>query len=115
MTPETPDETARAPKLDDIFTALSHSTRRHVLSTIGERNPRTSGELEPEELVGSEDERERYRLELYHNHLPSLDAAGFIDWDSETDSITRGPRYDEIRPVIRLMDDHRDVLPGDWP
>lgn len=82
---------------------------------ISERNPRKREELEAETLSENSDGFKRSHAELYHNHLPALDAAGFIDWDPETDAVTRGPYYEDIRPLLQLMHDHQDELPEDWP
>lgn len=115
MAPHTRDTADGRLTLDEVFSALSHSTRRHVLSTIAEHDPRRGGEMDPEDLLEGDETPQHRHLELHHNHLPSLDAAGFIDWDPETDTITRGPRYEDIRPVIELMRTHQDELPDDWP
>lgn len=101
--------------LDAVFSALAHSIRRDVLSMIVARNPRKGGEFESDDLVESSGEPERHYLELYHNHLPRLDEAGFIEWNQETDTILKGPNFEGIRPLIELVQDHEDELPEDWP
>jgi hypothetical protein len=65
---------------------------------------------------GSESDRERERLavELRHNHLPRLDGRDVIDWDTEADTVARGPTFDELRPLVELIDEHGDELPGRW-
>lgn len=55
------------------------------------------------------------RTTLYHRHLPKLAEAGYIEWNRDTDTIRRGPNFDEIGPVLRLMADHEDELPTEWP
>jgi len=32
------------------------------------------------------------RLELYHRHLPALEAAGLVDWNQEDETVTTAPR-----------------------
>ncbi|MFC7096278.1 DUF7344 domain-containing protein [Halobaculum marinum] len=103
--------------LGDYFTVLSDGHRRRLLVALMQSNPRDESELHSEsvvdELTDEDDQFLRHRL--HHVHLPKLNAAGFISWDRERDVITRGPRFDEIRPLLRLMERHADELPDDWP
>lgn len=41
-------------------------------------------------------------------HLPKLVEYGFAEWDRDTMVVTKGPRFDEIRPFLELLDDRRD-------
>lgn len=43
--------------------------------------------------------------ELREVHLPKLEAAGFIDWDPETGTIEKGPRFEELALELKW---------GDW-
>ncbi|WP_394351193.1 hypothetical protein [Halorubrum sp. JWXQ-INN 858] len=43
--------------------------------------------------------------ELRETHLPRLDAAGYIEWDPETGTISKGPRFGELE---RELDDGLD-------
>lgn len=54
-------------------------------------------------------------LQLRHNHLPKLDRVGVISWDRETMQVGRGPEFDGIEPLLELLDDNPDALPGEWP
>ncbi|MDG5778347.1 hypothetical protein VB773_19535 [Haloarculaceae archaeon H-GB2-1] len=55
------------------------------------------------------------RTALYHVHLPKFDEAGYITWDADTHVIRRGPNFDEIAPLLRLMAHQEDELPAGWP
>lgn len=48
--------------------------------------------------------------ELTHVHLPKLADAGYIEWDRDAHTVVKGPRFDEIRPLMTaiapLIDDH---------
>lgn len=54
------------------------------------------------------------RSALYHVHLPKLAEAAYIEWDADTQTIRRGPNFDEIAPLLQLMADHEDELPAAW-
>jgi hypothetical protein len=51
---------------------------------------------------------------LHHIHLPRLDDLGFVDYDPDAGVVARGERYDEIRPLLELLDANADRLPA-WP
>jgi hypothetical protein len=103
------------PSLDRVFDALSHPYRRRILMLVSEHNPRDEDEFSVEDLATEDDDLELLTTELYHAHLPKLVDAGYIDWDEDTHTIRRGPNFDEIGPLLRLMTDHQDELPEGWP
>ncbi|WP_254544885.1 transcriptional regulator [Halomarina pelagica] len=47
-------------------------------------------------------------------HLPKLADYGFIEWDRNTHEVMKGPKFDEIRPLLELLEAHEDKLPADW-
>lgn len=53
-------------------------------------------------------------IQMHHVHLPKLDDHGFIDWDTDTGEVTRGPSFEEVRPVLEVLHDRRDALPADY-
>lgn len=101
--------------LDQIFTCLSHSTRRRILVTLAADNSRDQEEFESRDFNSETEELERFRTELYHRHFPFLEERGYISWDRDVDIITRGPHFEEVRPLVELMHIHRDELPQNWP
>ncbi|WP_335998898.1 DUF7344 domain-containing protein [Halorientalis halophila] len=101
--------------LDGLFSVLSDETRRHVLTTIAECSPREASEFTPDELRSDENAAQRFESELYHRHLPRLDAAGVVSWDREADAIRRGPNFEEIRPLIELVSEREDEPASEWP
>lgn len=52
---------------------------------------------------------------LYHQHLPHLDTLGYIDWDRETETIAKGWNFEEVLPLIEVLEDKQGTLPGSWP
>lgn len=105
--------------LTELFEMLSHEYRRRILVAVARENPQDEDDITSESIAdgheGDDDTLELLTQQLYHTHLPKLDDAGFVDWDRESGRITRGPRFEEIEPLLRLMSDHQDELPDDWP
>lgn len=98
---------------DAVFTALKNHYRRRLLIRLLEHNPQDPVDL-PNDVHLGETDRERLNAELYHNHLPKLEELGFIRWDRETNEVVKGPKFDEIRPLLQLIHEHRDELPDGW-
>lgn len=103
------------PDWNDIFSALGDRPRRRLLVSLLDEEAATDGLDVPEDVHAGERDLETLRVELFHNHLPLLTHEGYVDWDRESERVSRGPRFDRIRPVLRLFDDHRDELPASWP
>jgi len=115
------DQSARDPTtqrerttLDELFDVLSKPPRRRILSALAETNSRAVTEFVPGEVTGDE-RREDVLVRLHHTHLPKLDEPGFIEWNPDSQTVERGPRFDEVVPVVELLLDHRDELPSGWP
>lgn len=100
--------------LDTLLRVLSDPARRRILSKIREHDPRNRVEFTPEEFITPDDYRGHLRVELYHVHLPKLASEEFIDWNQETETITPGPNFEDIRPVLTLLEEHQEKLPGTW-
>lgn len=108
-----PRQSNQADELGELLDALSHPHRRRIVTQLNVSNPRGEDEFDLAELSG-DDEREDATINLFHNHLPRLAQAGFIDWDRERGVVTRGPRFHEIAPLVDLMLAHQDELPANW-
>ncbi|WP_331232331.1 transcriptional regulator [Natronorarus salvus] len=101
--------------VDEALDALLDIHRRRVLMALLEHNPQHDEEIHiPEEVHVGEKEFEILQTEMFHTHLPKLEESGFIRWDEENHEVVRGPRFDEIKPLLELMADHADELPDDW-
>ncbi len=96
--------------LDRVFDILSNATRRHVLLCVSDASPRSGDVFTPENLAPDGSGPDPQTTTLYHTHLPKLDAAGYVDWNTDTRTIRRGPRLDEIVPLLRLVLDHEDDI-----
>ncbi|WP_157972666.1 DUF7344 domain-containing protein [Haloprofundus halophilus] len=85
-----PDDDSR----DTLFATLAHELRRETVSALlDERAPLQVAELATrvtEATAGraEADDRTRVYVALVHNHLPTLEAAGFVVCDTDADSST---------------------------
>ena len=98
--------------LSQLFEALSRPPRRRVLTALARENPNDGAEFAPVDFTSSQ-RRDEVLTGLHHLHLPKLDAAGFIEWDADSETITHGPRFDEIEPLVELLVANRDELPAE--
>lgn len=99
---------------DEVLDALGDVQRRRLLLALAEANPQDDRPIEPEDVTFDEAELERLLVRLHHVHLPKLEAYGFISWNRETNEVTKGPEFDEIQPLLELLNDHLDELPDDY-
>lgn len=99
-------------ELGRCFRALASEDRRRLLAELSPSADSTV--IVPEEVNADGERLERVQHRFYHRHLPHLEDAGFIDWCRESDSVTRGPEYETIDPLLELMDAHSETLPGEW-
>ncbi|WP_436925196.1 hypothetical protein [Halosimplex amylolyticum] len=89
--------------------------RRKLLVALLEHNPQNDRPV----VVGDGDGdgaaiAVEQLVQMQHVHLPKLEEYGFIDWDEDAHEVAKGPNFDEIRPLLELLDDHADELPADW-
>lgn len=100
--------------LDRIFDALRHPARRQILVRLLGPAEGPPADVDVAALE-RDDDIASSPLELHHVHLPKLDAVGYIEWVQRTQTVRRGPNFDEVAPVLRLLSDHRTDLPDEWP
>lgn len=100
--------------LDDMLAVLANRHRRHLLVALNDQNPQT--EVGTPDGVEVDGERlTALRLEMRHNHLPRLEDAGYIEWDQDLHVVTKGPAFDQIRPVLEMFEENAEELPVEWP
>lgn len=99
------------PGSDEQLQALSHVARRRLLVELMEQSSRATVPVDSfaDGTVASVD-----RVDLRHRHLPKLQDMGVVRWDREAGVVARGPAFRDIEPLLTLLDDHADRLPGDW-
>lgn len=101
-------------KWSQYFDVLSNVHRRRLLVALLDHNPQRF-EIRPAEGVNEADmAQSTLRVEMHHLHLPKLEGAGFIRWERESGEIYKGPRFEEIRPLLELFEKNSDGLPEGW-
>ncbi|WP_455429697.1 DUF7344 domain-containing protein [Natrinema altunense] len=99
---------------DNFFRSVVNVQRRRLLVHMLSHNPEDESKLYTDDIETSEMEAARLLTEMKHTHLPLLEDYGFIDWDRDTHEVTKGPEFDEIRPLLEMMINNKDELPDDW-
>lgn len=107
------DETTTA-NWDEMLQALTDEHRRRLLIALVEHNPLEDVAKVPEGVYVGEKVPDVLQVEMHHQHLPTLEAAGFIKWNREDHEVVKGPKFDEIRPLLELIHAHQDELPEGW-
>ena len=111
----TEQPTLSATSLDSVLDALANKYRRRLLAALLEHNPQDGDDPQPPADIKFEDEDlESLRIQMVHTHLPKLEDKGFIEWDREANIVQKGPRFEEIQPLLELMHNHADELPDGW-
>jgi hypothetical protein len=104
-------------ELLELLALLVDPTRRRLLAYIAYDNPEDVEDIPTH--TGATRHLDEGAVEglleaLRQDHLPALESTGIIDWDRENDVVTRGERFDDLWPVLRLMIVHREELPDEW-
>jgi hypothetical protein len=102
MTDDRPPDIFTSSKVDRIMEVLSKQQRRAILYRL-KRDDRLQPFQEPDDLDSTD-------IELYHIHLPKLEAAGYIEWNQKTREVMKGPLYDEVETFLTLIENHADEL-----
>ena len=99
--------------VEHLLDALTSIQRRKLLMALLDHNPQDDSPT----IIGdnqTEEEEMTHLIDMKHVHLPKLEEYGFITWDQDNNEVTRGPKFEEIRPLLRLLKDNEDALPEDW-
>jgi len=116
---------------DDIFDALSDGQRRQLLVDLLDSDPQhvsalsdASRELiEANEAVldqflsgqGEISGVDKELIQKHHAHLPKLAEYGFIEWHPEDYLVTKGSRFGELRPFLKLIENYQKDRPATDP
>lgn len=87
-----------------ITQAVANKHRRRLLVALREQNPQPTDGAVPQKLYERDGEANGLQIEFRHNHLPRLEDAEFITWDRDTNEITKGPNFDDLQPLLELIE-----------
>jgi len=95
--------------LDRAMDALAADTRRQLLASLHDAAP-------PVGVAVSEavDDPEP-SSELHHVHVPKLERYGYVEVTHDEALLYRGPRFEEVAAVMRVVEANASELPGTWP
>ncbi|WP_348611027.1 ArsR family transcriptional regulator [Halobaculum rarum] len=98
---------------DECLDALGHVQRRKLLRGLLVHNPQDddSEKIDPD---GSNEEEVERLIGMKHVHLPKLEGYGFITRNRDTNDISKGPNFEEIRSLLEMLAAHEDELPDGW-
>lgn len=95
------------PEFDTIFESLRDRHRRIILLLVKSGDVETHTDLLHHDVWDGA----VCEVELVHRHLPKLQKAGYIEWGRQTDTISEGPEFDKVEPVLDLFTpDGRQLL-----
>lgn len=101
--------------LDDLFDTLGNRYRRRLLLRMSRPDARGGWELDVSALADETDDEAALRDRLYRMHLPQLSADGYLEWIGQHQTVYRGPTFDIIAPIVRILDEHNEEIPTGWP
>lgn len=99
------------PSVEAKLQALMDRERRRLLFGLLQVPAEAGGAGGDDRIVVDGGERSVF---MHHDHLPKLDAIGFIEYDRAAGRVTRGPEFDSNDSLLRLLADTREDFPGDW-
>ncbi|MXR41403.1 hypothetical protein GRX01_08640 [Halobaculum sp. WSA2] len=92
--------------IDSMMNALTDRSRRDVLMTLLGDTTETGIDVLERQLAD-----ENARVGLYHRHLPKLADSQYITWDDDAGTISRGPRFSEVQPLVQLLNEYETDSP----
>lgn len=99
--------------LDECFEALRDQQRRRLLLALLETNPQDDTPAVAASVTDSPAKADRALVRYHHVHLPKLEHDGFVDCDRGNGQVRTGPAFEELRPLLELLREDADALPGD--
>ena len=106
-------EQITATSFEACIEALGHVERRRLLLAL--LNDTSGGDRRAAlDRLDSDTADGALKLSMHHVHFPKLEEAGFVEADYQQYTVTAGPRFEEVRPLLELLDGNRNQLPDGW-
>jgi len=97
---------------DRVFDALSAEPRRQiVVSLLDSQSGRSIPLPESASNPNVPIDPNELRNELHHNHLPKLSEMGFVEWETDPLTASRGPKFDQAAVVFEALQTSSDQIP----
>ena len=100
--------------LSDKLSVLARSERRELLQALTDDAAPDTATVSPPIVTTNGGDRE-HAIALNHVHLPRLEDYGLITWNQETDTVTKGPQFDEIEPLLTDLTVNHSLQPTNKP
>jgi hypothetical protein len=100
-------------RFDEFLDALGHVQRRKLLRALLVHNPQDDESVKIDTDESDTEEIRRF-IQMKHVYLPKLEEYGFITWNKDTNEVSKGPNFEEIRPLLEMLAAHEDELPEGW-
>lgn len=84
--------------------------RRQLFLALAELDSHDADSIRLEEVLVDPDNQEGVLIMMHHTHLPKLEEYGIIDWEVGSDTVRRGPRFDEVESLVELLRSNGDTL-----
>lgn len=100
---------------DTVLRLLADRQRRQVLRRIAETDDGTTVRRLGEQLGDSKSRDPTSNgdadagISLRHVHLPKLREADVIEYDPRGERVRRGPHFEEVLSLLRLVESHPDA------
>lgn len=90
---------------DEVLGALSRPLQRRVLLTVAACEEPIALDTLGDKTMMDAHRWNEHQIALYHLHLPQLADMELIHWDRQDRIIKEGERFEEVRPLLNLIDD----------
>ena len=95
--------------LDELLDALGNVQRRKLLRALLIQNLQDNEPVLVDEADATDQELTEF-LEMNHLHLPKLANEGYIIWNRDSKEVSKGPNFEEIRPLLDLLVNFEDEI-----
>lgn len=114
---------------DDVLDGIADVQRRLLLTRLVHDEPQPVPQLSSksreilqadegllqEYLSGSLEiaNADKTNIRTHHVHLPKLVEYSYIKWDQDAHVMTQGPKFDDVRPLLEVVDDGQNERSAD--